>query len=137
MIEPIRIEGLAAFTRNLRKLDADLPKALRVAMNSAATVVVDWAQPRVPRRSGRAARSVKARSTRSAVRVAAGGNRVPYFPWLDFGGEGRRPGRPARRPFIKQGRYLWAGYAANRDQVRAKTEAALLDAARSAGIEVD
>lgn len=137
VIDPIRIDGLAEFTRNLRKLDADLPKALRVAMNGAAKVVVDWAQPRVPRRSGRAARSVKARSTRSAVRVAGGGARVPYYPWLDFGGEGRIKGHPAKRPFKKEGRYLWAGLAAKRDEVRKVTEQALLDAARSAGVEVD
>lgn len=137
MIEPIKIEGLAAFTRNLRKLDSDVPKALRVAMNGAAKVVVDWAQPRVPRRSGRAARSVRVASTRSAVRARAGGARVPYFAWLDFGGEGRVKGRPAKRPFKKEGRYLWAGLASNRDEVRRVTERALLDAARAAGVEVD
>ncbi|MEV0425386.1 HK97 gp10 family phage protein [Micromonospora sp. NPDC050495] len=136
MIDPIRIDGLAEFTRNLKKLDADLPKTLRVAMNGAAKVVVDWAQPRVPRRSGRAARSIKARSTRSAVRVAGGGTRVPYYPWLDFGGK-VGPSRSVSRPYRKEGRYLWAGLAAKRDEVRKVTEDALLDAARKAGIEVD
>lgn len=136
MIDPIKIEGLGEFTRNLRKLDSDLPKALRVAMNGAANVVVDWAKPKVPRRSGRAARSVRAASTRTAVRVRAGGARVPYFPFLDFGGR-VGPKRSVTRPYKKQGRYLWAGLAANRDQVQRVTEKALLDAARSAGVEVD
>ena len=136
VIEPIKIEGLAEFTRNLRKLDADLPKALRVAMNGAAKVVVDWAQPKVPRRSGRAARSIKARSTRSAVRVAGGSARVPYYPWLDFGGK-VGPARSVSRPYRKEGRYLWAALAAKRDEVQRVTEQALLDAARSAGVEVD
>lgn len=137
MIDPIKIDGLAAFTRNLRKLDSDLPKTLRVAMNDAAQVVVDWAHPRVPRRSGRAARSLRVASTGKAVRVRAGGKRVPYFAWLDFGGEGRVKGRPAKRPFKKEGRYLWAGYSTNRSEVQRITERALLDAARSAGVEVD
>ncbi len=137
MIDPIKIEGLGEFTRNLRKLDRDLPKALRVAMNGAANVVVDYAKPKVPRRSGRAARSVRAASTQGAVRVRAGGARVPYFPWLDFGGEGRIKGRPTKRPFKKEGRYLWAALAVKRDEVRKVTEQALLDAARSAGVEVD
>lgn len=137
MIEPIKIEGLAEFTRNLKKLDADLPKTLRVAMNGAAKVVVDWAQPRVPRKSGRAAASVRVASTRGAVRARAGGARVPYYPWLDFGGEGRIKGRPAARPFKKEGRYLWAGLAVKRDEVQKVTVQALLDAARAAGVEVD
>ncbi|WP_025620414.1 HK97 gp10 family phage protein [Salinispora cortesiana] len=137
MIDPIKIDGLAAFTRNLRRLDADLPKTLRVAMNDAATVVVDWARPRVPRRSGRAARSLRTASTGKAVRVRAGGKRVPYWPWLDFGGEGRIKGRPVKRPFKKEGRYIWAGYSSNRDEVRRVTERALLDTARRAGVEVD
>lgn len=136
MIDPIKIDGLAAFTRNLRRLDADLPKTLRVAMNDAAQVVVDWARPRVPRRSGRAARSLRVASTGRAVRVRAGGARVPYYPWLDFGGRVGRS-RSIRRPFRREGRYLWAGYSSNRDEVRRVTERALLDAARSAGVEVD
>lgn len=136
MIEPIKIDGLASFTRNLRRLDAELPKTLRVAMNDAAQVVVDWARPRVPRRSGRAARSLRVASTGRAVRVRAGGARVPYYPWLDFGGRVGR-GRSIRRPFRREGRYLWAGYSAKSNEVRQITERALLDAARSAGVEVD
>lgn len=136
MIDPIKIDGLAAFTRSLRKLDSNAPKALRVAMNDAAQVVVDWARPRVPRRSGRAARSLRVASTGRAVRVRAGGARVPYYPWLDFGGRVGR-GRFVRRPFRREGRYLWAGYSANRSEVQRITERALLDAAKSAGVEVD
>jgi hypothetical protein len=136
LVEPIRVQGLAEFSRNLRKLDGDLPKALRVAMNGAADVVIDWAEPRVPRRSGRAARSLRARSTRTATRVAGGSKRVPYYPWLDFGGEGRRRGRPAKRPFIKEGRYLWKGYAVRRHEVAKVLEKALLDTAAAAGVEV-
>lgn len=137
MSDPIRVEGLAALSRNLRKLDADLPKGVRVALNEAAQVVVDYAVPRIPRRSGRAARTIKAKSTRTASRVGAGGSRVPYFPWLDFGGEGRVKGRPAARPFKKEGRYLYAGYYAKRDEFGKVLERALLKVAADAGLEVD
>lgn len=135
LVDPIKVDGLAKFSRDLRKVDAELPKALRVSFNRAAGIVVDWAQPRVPRRSGRASRSVKARSTRTAVRVAAGGPRVPYFPWLDFGGKvGRR--RSVDRPYKKSGRYLWAGYAANRDQVADVMADELRKVASSTGWDV-
>jgi hypothetical protein len=135
-MEPIRIEGLAQFSKNLRKLDNELPKALRVAMNGAAQIVVDEAVPNIPRKSGRAARSVKARSTRTAVRVAGGGARVPYYPWLDFGGK-VGPGKSVSRPFIREGRYLWAGYGRKRDAVDEAVRKALLSVVADAGVEVD
>lgn len=136
MTEAIKIDGLAQFVRNLKKLDADLPKALRVGFNDAATIIVDYAKPRVPHRSGKAARSIKARSTSSSVRVSEGGNSAPYMPWVDFGGRvGRR--KSIRRPFFKEGRFLYAGLNANYDKITDAVTAALLDAARSAGVEVD
>lgn len=135
MADPIRVQGLAEFSRNLKKLDADLPKALRIALNEAADIVVKGARPRVPRRSGRAAASIKARSTRTAVRVVGGSNRVPYYPWLDFGG---RVGvkKSVRRPFLKEGRYIYASYFANTDEFGKVLEEALLEVARQAGVEV-
>jgi len=138
MAEAIRIDGLAEFSRNLRKLDSDLPKALRVALNDAANVVVDYARPRVPSRSGRAQRSIRARSTRTAARVTSGGARAPYFPWLDFGGRVGRH-KSVRRAFLKEGRYLYAAYFAKRSsgEFQRVMTAALLDVVRQAGIEVD
>ncbi|WP_307962251.1 hypothetical protein [Salinispora arenicola] len=76
-------------------------------MNDAAQVVVDWARPRVSRRSGRAARSLRVASTGKAVRVRAGGARVPYYPWLDFGGP--RRSWPFCAPPIPPGRPLPVG----------------------------
>jgi hypothetical protein len=134
-IEPIRITGLAEFNRNLRKLDKDLPKALRLAHNEAAQIIVDWAAPRVPRKSGRAAGSVKARSTRTESRVQGGSKRVPYYPWLDFGGK-VGPRRSVHRPFIREGRYIYPGLSANYDQFAELLTEKLIDVARQAGVEV-
>lgn len=136
MTVTVQIDGLNQFVRNLRKLDADLPKALRVAFNDATNLVIDYAKPRVPRRTGRAQASIKARSTRTAARVAIGGNRAPYMPWLDFGGR-TGPNRSVVRPFYKDGRYLYKALAVKRPQLQEALEKALLDAARSAGVEVD
>lgn len=138
MADPIKIDGLAAFSRNLRKLNSDLPKALRVALNEAANLIVNDAQPRIPHRSGRAAASLKARSTRTVVRVTAGGKRAPYYPWLDFGGRvGRR--HSIRRPVLKEGRYLYRSYFDKRDsgEFHAVLTRALLDVAAQAGVVVD
>lgn len=133
----IKIDGLAQFSRNLKKLDSELPKALRIAMNEAADVVVSAARPKVPKRTGRAARSIRVASTRTAVRVRAGGSRAPHYPWLDFGGRvGRR--RSVIRPFLREGRYLYDVYFDKRDsgELQRVLEKALLKVAEQAGIEV-
>lgn len=135
-IDPIKVDGLAQFNRDLRKLSADLPKALRLAHNEAAQIVVNYAQPKVPTKSGKAARSVKAKSTRTESRVVGGSKRVPYYPWLDFGGR-VGPKRSVRRPFEKSGRYIYPGFARNRDEVDEVLVGALIGVAREAGVEVD
>lgn len=136
MAEAIKIKGLAEFARNLKKLDSELPKALRIALNDAANVVVDYAKPLVPRRTGRAKASIKAKSTRNLVRVGAGGKRVPYFAWLDFGGAVGRQ-KSVKRPFYKEGRYIYKGYFAKRDDFEGALTKALLDVAAQAGVVVD
>lgn len=131
----LEVEGLREFQRGLRKLDADLPKAMRIALNDAADIIVDEAKPRVPKRGGRARASVKARSTRTQSRVVGGGNRAPYYPWLDFGGRVGR-NKSVRRPFLQDGRYIYNAYFRNRDRYAEVLEEALVDVARQAGIEV-
>jgi hypothetical protein len=134
--EAIRVVGLREFQRNLKKLDADLPKALRVAFNGAADVVVADARKRVASRSGRARGTVKARSTQTASRVVGGGNKAPYYPWLDFGGKVGRA-RSVSRPFLKHGRYIYNAYFDNQARYAQLMERALFDVAAAAGVEVD
>lgn len=135
IIEPIKVTGLAQFSRDLKKIDSDLPKALRIALNQSSLIVVDWAQGKVPSRSGAARRSIKAKSTRTEGRVTGGGPKVPYYPWLDFGGRvGKK--RSVKRPFIKSGRYIYPGYTTNMIKVNDVLTAALLGVVRDAGVEV-
>jgi hypothetical protein len=133
----VRIDGLAAFNRALKRLDKGLPKAVRLALNDASQVVVHEAVPRVPRRTGRAAASVKAKSTTKLARVAAGNARVPYFPWLDFGGKVGR-NRSVDRRFYKHGRYLYRAYFDKRDsgEFVDAISRALRGVAETAGLEV-
>ncbi|HEX6579219.1 MAG TPA: HK97 gp10 family phage protein [Jiangellaceae bacterium] len=135
MVDRIKVEGLAEFNRSLRKMDKELPKKLRLALNDAGDIVVDFAQSRVPKRSGRAQRSIKARSTRTLVRVAAGGPRAPYYPWLDFGGT-VGPKGSVKRPFFKEGRYLYKALVVRHDAINRRLESALISLARDAGLEV-
>lgn len=137
MAEAIQVTGLKELNRSLKQLDADLPKAVRIALNKAADLVIGKARPDVPKRTGRAARSMRPQSTRTAVRVTAGGARAPWYPWLDFGGRvGRR--KATVRPFHPDGRYLYPAYFRLRDsgEFTDVMSKALADVARSAGLEV-
>lgn len=136
MVDRIRVAGLRDFQRQLKTMDAALPRQLRVALNNASQVVIDYAAPRFPRRTGAAAASLKARSSQRVARIALGGRRAPYAPWLDFGGR-VGPGRSVVRPFIKDGRYVYKGLAVKRDQITEIMASGLAQLARDAGLEVD
>lgn len=136
MPEKITVTGLREFQRALKDMDAALPKQLRLALNEAAGIVIDYAQPRFPRRTGAAAASLKARSSQREARVALGGRRAAYAPWLDFGGQGRVKGRPPHREFIKSGRYVYRGLEVKRPEIIERMSEGLSELARAAGLEV-
>jgi hypothetical protein len=132
----VSIEGLAEFNRGLRKLDKDAPKALRIALNSAADLLIEKTTPLIPRRTGAAAKSLKARSTRTSARVGVGGRRAPYYPWLDFGGKTGR-NKSVDRPFRKEGRYLFPTLVRIRPEIERQLGQALTAVAVDAGLDVD
>ena len=137
-MEPkVEVKGLAEFNRGLRKIGSEAPKQLRVALNGAAELLITKTRPQIPSRSGKARGSLTARSTRTSARVAVGGKRAGYYPWLDFGGQGRIKGRPAARPFIKGGRYLYPTLGKIRPAIIDELDDAIRTVARNAGLEVD
>jgi hypothetical protein len=133
----IAVGGLAQLSRALKTVDSEAPKRLRLGLNEAAQLLVDNVRPKIPVDTGAAARSVVARSTRTAARVAIGGKRAPYTPWLDFGGEGKRPGRPSPREFIKEGRYFYPTLREIRPQVEDLLQEQISAVIRSAGLVED
>jgi hypothetical protein len=131
----IQITGIKEFQASLRKMDADLPKQLRLALNKASKLVIGYAQPQVPTRSGAARSSLKVRSSQREARVAAGGRKAPYYPFLDFGGSVGR-NKSVHRPFFKEGRYIYPSLRKNREEITQVMAKALADLARDAGLEV-
>lgn len=132
----VQVQGLADFARAVRAVDKESAKALRVAMNGCANFLIDKAKPKIPARTGRARDSLKARSTQKAVRIAIGGRKAPYYPWLDFGGRTGR-NRSVVRPFQSDGRYLYPTLTASRDQFQRIMDKAIRDVAQDAGLDVD
>jgi len=138
MTEAIKIDGLRDFQRMIKDMDRDLPKALRVALNSAVDLVTDEARSKVPVRRGKAQGSIKSKSTQTSARVGAGGNQAPYYPWLDFGGRvGRK--HSVERQFRKRGRYLYLAYFEQRDSgaFQEALSAAIDEIAAQAGLEIE
>lgn len=135
--DAVRVEGLADFRRAVRQLGGkELGKGLRATLNASALFLIEKAQPLIPRRTGAAAKSLKARSSQDSVRIAVGGKRAPYYPWLDFGGR-VGPAGGVHRPFIKSGRYLYPTLTAHSADFERLMESGLADVARAAGIDVD
>lgn len=133
IVDVVQVTGLAQFRRNLRELDRAAPRALRVAGNEAAQLVVDEARPTIPRKSGRAAASLKVRSSQAVVRVAAGGTRAPHFPWLDYGGR-VGPNDSVVRAWEPDGRYVYPAFRRVRDEFTTVLERNLARVADETGV---
>lgn len=136
MADTVRIAGLKEFRGALKQLDKSLPKGLRTAFNGSADFLIGKVRPQIPKLTGRAAKSVKARSSQTEVRIAIGGRAAPWYPWLDFGGRTGR-NRSVERTFIKEGRYLYPTFNKHRDQFTKITEKALVGLAEDAGLDVN
>lgn len=132
----IQITGLREFQRALKAADAGLPQRLKMVLADVSDTVIKAAEPDVPNISGAARGSLKRRLGGREARIAAGGRRAPYYPWLDFGGEGRVRGRPAARPFIRGGRYLYPALDRKRDDITQTLSEAMTALARDAGLDV-
>jgi hypothetical protein len=80
----VEVTGAKELRRALKHMGADMKDLTRIN-RAAAEDVAKHARDRAPRRSGRLAKSVKARATRSAGRVQAGSRLVPYAGPIHFG----------------------------------------------------
>ncbi len=140
----VEFRGIKEFVSGLKAIDANLPKELRVAFLGVAVKVAGEVAAVFPHgATGRAAASVKPRAGPKGAGIAIGGGAAPYAPWLDYGGtvgKGHKPGvggsGSVKRPFLKEGRYLYPTIVAAHDEIEKAAAAALVRVARSAGFSV-
>ena len=83
MADPVRVEGLREFRRDLKKLEPEVAKELRKDIKAAAGKVAAVASAAAPRRTGAYARSIKPYVT---ARGASVGSRLPQAGVLHWGG---------------------------------------------------
>jgi hypothetical protein len=131
----IEVAGIKEFQRSLRLMDADLPKQIRHVMNASGEIVIRYAAPKIPTRSGAAKASLKLRSSQREARLAAGGRKAPYYPWLDFGGK-VGPDDSVSRPFITEGRYIYPTVRDRNAEIQEAMSDGLSALAAGAGLEV-
>lgn len=131
----LKVVGLTEFRAGLRGMDRALPKTLRGTLNGVASFFIDKVRPQIPRVTGAAAASLRPQSSQTEARIAVGGSRAPYYPWLDFGGVAGR-GAGAKRTFYRAGRYIFPTLARERAEIERVMLDALTELASSNGIEV-
>lgn len=138
--EGLKVDGLADLQKALRQIDRDLPRELAVGLAGAAEIVADEARRHVPVLTGKAKASIKVRKSQRAAALAVGGNKAPWYPWLDFGGR-VGPGRTGprtgsvQRDVLRGGRYIYPALETKEDAVKAEVDQVLERLARKAGFE--
>jgi hypothetical protein len=134
----IHVEGLKELRDALHDIDPVLQKTLRVRFKEVGKKVAERARSKMPQKSGRAAKSVKAGATATTAYVSIGKADVPYAAWLDFGGTlkpvgGRR--NTISRPRIAQGRYLYPAIDEMAPMAQREAVAVFQETARSLGLQ--
>lgn len=106
----VRVDGLKELRRALGRVDPSLQKTLRGRLKTIGDKVAAKTRARMPKRSGRAAGSVKSGVSGNNAYVQGGRKTVPYYGWLDWGGTlkptGGRRGTQ-HRPRVAKGRYMY------------------------------
>jgi HK97 gp10 family phage protein len=86
----IEVQGLNKLTRALKKAGVEISD-LKEANTRVGAVVVQAAGPLTPRRTGALAGSIRPAQRQSGVIVRAGGGRVRYARYVEYGTSRMRP----------------------------------------------
>lgn len=141
--DPVRIEGIQEVSRALRNISKDAAKELRTGFKQIAESVASDVRGKVPSRSGKAARSIKAKGSNKGAAISFGGRAAEYYPFLDFGNQVRGgKGKVGRgdsvpRPFVPEGRYVYPTIGEHKEEIGRKAEELLADLARKHELEAD
>lgn len=112
----LKVKGLGPLVGELAAAETLAPTLAETVPALIADAVAAGAKRRVPKRSGRAASTVRASRSAMGAAVTGGGPTAPYYGWLDYGGKvGRR--RSVSRPYRSEGRYIYAAYRSEGPQI--------------------
>lgn len=115
-VELVGAAQMSELRTALRQVSTDVEDVVASELERIAQGVAADARARVPRRSGAAQASYRARGT-----AVTFGDGVPYVPWLEFGGRvGRK--KSVARPFIRAGRYAYPAINENLKDIEAQID---------------
>ena len=96
---PVEVKGLNKLTRALKKAGVEISD-LKAANTRVGAVVAQAAGPITPHRSGALAASIRPAQRQSGVVVRAGGGRVKYAKFVEYGTKRMPP-----RSYLVRGMY--------------------------------
>ena len=135
----VKVEGLTECLRDMKQLEPELFKELKVELKDVAEDVLHDAQNDMPVKSARALQSMRAGADTGGPFVAGGKKSVPYYGWLDFGSRTPIRGRPRSvGPWKgsgagpKKGRFLYPAIDRNAENIVRKSVAAFEKAKKKA-----
>lgn len=138
----IRIKDIGRFTGALKQVNRNVGNELKGGFKKIAESVAEKTRSKVARKSGRAAGSITARGKQKGAAIAVGGQKAPYYPWLDFGGStgrGHIPGKAwsgaIKRPMVPSGRYLYPTIKQEGPTIRRETDKLLERVVKNAGFD--
>lgn len=129
----IQVEGLSDFLLGLNRLRNELPTVHVRSGQRAADLTVRTARPNIPVRSGDAAGSLRTIDLSDGAAAVGGSEAVPYFAWLNFGGDAGVRGT-VHRDVVPEGRYLHPAFLQRFVQIELAMEQELMIAVRKAGL---
>lgn len=112
----MKVTGLQELESSFAAAAHDAGPALLDAIDDSVRGLVARARPLIPSLSGRARASLHADRGPRGATLTAGGPRVLYFGWLDYGGRVGRQ-RSVSRPFLPDGRYIWPTFTRHYDDL--------------------
>lgn len=130
----VEVRGIRELSTAFRKLDGELPRALKSRFLKVAENVTDEAKSRTPKVSGAAQSSIKPKGSARGAAISFGGTKAEYFPWLNFGGRVGR-NKSIERDRMTPDRYIYTSIADKKEETEAAVDDAIRDTARDAGFE--
>lgn len=128
----LHVRGLDDYRQALTRMADGTDQMCRTVLDQALDMVVSYARPRIPRRTGATAGSLQRRAGGNTAGVEA---TAVHFGWLDYGGNVGRALAVHRR-YEPAGRYLYPGLHVHHDDITDAMQRAYLDLSRASGLEV-
>lgn len=137
MAQPvIRVTGIREVNAALKSIGNGAEKDMGKAFKPIAERIASTSRGKMPSITGSARKSVTSGGTQRGAHVSYGGAKAPHTPWLEFGGSTKATETTVRRPFVKQGRYIWPTIMEARENIEEAAEDVLLDLATRHGFDV-